>query len=182
MKKKSEKRQKRWGKVDGMSKLDMKSEDFESAGAGEYAAEAESINAVTALTGEVPREVDGVPLRRINLEALGVLQMIGHPVGQMVADVLNGVKSQEWEVTLPVLNELVWVLCEDEDEVLRVAVQCTPEDHRAATAAAFKFVRRFKRAGAAFDVIKAFYTDIIQLRASIFEAESPVEGESKKNG
>lgn len=98
-------------------------------------------NHMTALQGEQPYTVEGHDVRRLGVESLSVLEMIGHPLAKPCVAVLN--KREPVIPDLGVLDVavLVWVLSEDPDEVLRVAMECAPDFSDPARTAALRFLR-----------------------------------------
>ena len=98
-------------------------------------------NHMTALQGEKPYTVEGHGVRRLGVESLSVLEMLGHPLAAPCVAVLNKKQPVMPELGMTDVAVLVWVLAEDPDEVLRVAMDCAPGFADPARAAALRFLR-----------------------------------------
>lgn len=143
-----------------------------------------ALNEMTAIQGESRTVIgDGqqhVPLRHISVEALGVLELIGHPMAQAMHAAMQGHEAPQVEMGMVHVMELAWVLGEDEDVVLETALSCSPAAHRAATEAAMKYSRKFKDIRGWMDsVVGAAGLDAHKVSAAQFEAKSTLPAEKK---
>lgn len=142
-----------------------------------------ALNEQTAVAGDGPLvSGDGVQVRRLSLESLGVLERIGHKVVGSVHAAMEGRAVDGVQLGLQDVIELFWVLSEDPDEVLRVAMQCTPAAKAPVSEAALRYVRRF---GDDLSVLKrltaALGGEVLGIRAAAYDAEVPEDLRGKKN-
>ncbi len=144
--------------------------------------ERDALNRLTAVQGETPHIVGEVAVRRVSLESLCVLELVGCSLASRFASALNGQRQNETEApsSLVDLALFLWAHVAHEDEVLRVALGCSPSHRMPAVAAALEFSRQ---AGGLQDVpalVEAITQDVLALVAANFGARSPFEGSTKK--
>lgn len=139
-------------------------------------------NHMTALQGEMEHVVNGCTVRRLSMESLGVLQLIGSPFAAAFSAALNG-RTPEPVEPGPVDSVLLaWVHGDDPDRVLEVALECAPGMCEPAVAAALRFIRGWKVEDVA-KVIKYAMSDLVGVQAASYDMAAPdMGGGSKKNG
>ena len=137
-------------------------------------------NHMTALQGENEHTVNGYKVRRLSMESLGVLQMIGSPFAAAFGAALAG---QEPERVQPGPLDsilLAWVHAEDADKVLEVAMDCAPGLAEPAVQAAMRFIRGWQVEDVA-KVIKLAMGELAAVQAASYDMAAPEYG-GKKNG
>lgn len=142
--------------------------------------ERQTANYLTALQGEKPCLVAGHRVRRVSIETLGVLQLIGSPF----AAAFNGALDNK-RTPLPSSGPLdiavmAWVHAEDPDKVLDVALQCAPGAEEPAYRAALQFTREWS-IQSMYDLLGYATSELTALRASGFDVAAPeLPGATKK--
>ena len=96
---------------------------------------------MTALQGEHPHHVGERPMRRVSLESIGVLQMVGSPFAPVFNAALNGESIATPDVSAVDIAVFAWAHSAPEDDVLGVALECAPDFTTPAVRAAMKYVR-----------------------------------------
>lgn len=132
-----------------------------------------ALNEMTALEGtrRAPEE-HGVSIRHISMESLGVLELIGHPIAGAMHAVMNGEERPTMKMGTVDLIELLWVLSEDQDKVLEIALTCTPVAKYPATKAAMTHIRKFEKVTQSElleAVQRAAGLDVMKTEAAAFE-------------
>lgn len=143
--------------------------------------EREAVNHLTALQGESPHKVGGWSVRRLSIETLGVLQLVGSPFAAVFSAALRGRSTTMPEVGAADIAVMAWVHAADADEVLSTALECSPGANAPAMAAALRFARG---AGvpSALRIMQCVMSDIDALEASNFDMAAPeMPGGAKKN-
>lgn len=140
-----------------------------------------ALNEVTSMEHDTPTVVGPqLKLRHISIEALTVLEMIGHPVATAMHAAMRGEQVPALELKVQDITELAWVLGDDPDVVLSVALSCTPSAKRPAVEAAVKFTRPFQDLqGWMEQVAGVAGLDAQKVAAAQFEAKSTVSPEKK---
>ena len=141
--------------------------------------ERELTNHLTALRGELEPMVNGFAVRRVSMESLGVLQMIGSPYAAAFGAALAG-QTPERVTPGPVDSVLLaWVHAEDADRVLEVALDCAPGLAEPAVAAALRFIRGWKVEDVAA-VIRYAMGDLAGVEAASYDMAAPELGRGGK--
>ncbi len=144
-------------------------------------AERDAVNHMTALQGEVPHRVGEMNVRRLSIETLGVLQLVGSPFAAVFSAALRGQPAAMPEVGAADIAVMAWVHAADAEEVLATALECSPGANAPAMAAALRFARG---AGvpSALQVMRCVMSDLDALEASNFDMAAPeLPGGAKKN-
>lgn len=142
------------------------------------------INHMTAMAGENTARIGGHAARHITLETISVLDMCGSPIAAQVRGALNGkVVEMTQEIRLHDLAVLAWAFCAPEDEVLEVALDCTPAYNVPAVKAALKWTRGWQL-GDLKGIISHVEAEARGLKAAFFESAAPDYGvkDAKKKG
>lgn len=143
--------------------------------------ERELTNHMTAMQGEAPKTVNGHNVRRVDIESLSVLQLVGSPFAATFTAALNGAEVPAMATGPLDIAMLTWVHAEDPDTVLRTALQCAPGMAEPAQEAALRFVRGWE-VTAMLEVIAYAMDEKKALQASRFNMEAPdFGGGAKKN-
>lgn len=149
-------------------------------------------NHMTALQGEHPHTLTPTPIpaaelvrgyhvRRVSIESLAVLQLVGSPYAAAYTAALNGEQAKQVRPGPADTAIFVWAHAEDPDKVLEIATQCTPEFADDAKVAALRFVRGWSIADAS-KVAAIAMGEATALQAAAFESEAPDYGQgTKKN-
>lgn len=141
------------------------------------------VNHLTAMAGEAPVTLAGHPARHITLETISVLDMCGSPIAAPVTAALNG-KAEVAATTFRPhdVAVLAWAFCAPEDEVLEVALSCTPSFSEPAVKAALQFTRAWSLAELR-SIIPHVEAEVRSLGAAFFESAAPDYGvpDAKKN-
>lgn len=135
---------------------------------------------MTALQGETPHKIHGKEVRRLSMESLGVLQMIGSPFAAAFGAALNGQQPEHVQPSALDSVLLAWVHAEDPDTVLEVALECAPGVAEPAAAAALRFIRGWSVAEVG-EVIQFAMGDLAAVEAASYDMAAPDYGHSKKN-
>lgn len=142
------------------------------------------VNHLTAMAGETTARIAGHPARHITLETISVLDMCGSPIAAPISAALNGRQEQAAPTFRPHdVAVLAWAFCAPEDDVLAVALACTPAYKDPAVKAALQFTRGWTFADMRA-VVPYVEAEIRGLAAAFFESAAPNYGETdaKKNG
>lgn len=139
--------------------------------------ERNEVNHLTALRGEQLGKIGGHDARHLTLETISVLDMCGSPVAVPIRAALNGTADAGAvrELRAYDLALLAWAFCAPEDEVLEVALDCTPAYSDPAIKAALKFTRGWQLADFR-GVVPHVEAEMKALRAAFFEAAAPDYG------
>lgn len=132
-------------------------------------------NAMTALQGEQPSRVGKQNMRRVNLESISVLQMVGSPFAPVFNAALNGERIEAPATTAVDIAVFAWAHSAPEDEVLQTALQCAPDFAVPATRAAMQWVRSWSMAEVA-EVIEYAMRDAKAVAAANFDMAAPDYG------
>lgn len=103
--------------------------------------ERDTHNHLTALQGEQPHRIGRQQVRRVNLESISVLQMVGSPFAPVFNAALNGETFQAPATTAVDIAIFAWAHTAPEDDVLGVSLECAPDFTAPAVRAAMKYVR-----------------------------------------
>jgi hypothetical protein len=138
-------------------------------------------NHMTALQGENEHTVRGYKVRRVSMESLGVLQMVGSPFAGVFSAALAG---QEPEPVQPGPLDcaiFAWAHAEDADTVLDVAMDCAPGVAEPAMQAAMRFIRGWsvEEVGA---VIRLAKGELDAVQAASYDMAAPELAGGKKKG
>lgn len=137
--------------------------------------ERETHNHLTALQGEHPHHVGTHPMRRVSLESIGVLQMVGSPFAPVFNAALNGEHIEAPATTAVDIAVFAWAHSAPEDDVLQTALQCAPDFATPATRAAMQWVRSWSMAEVA-EVIEYAMRDAQAVSAANFDMAAPDYG------
>ena len=132
-------------------------------------------NAMTARQGEQPSRVGKQNMRRVNLESISVLQMVGSPFAPVFNAALNGETYQAPATTAVDIAIFAWAHSAPEDEVLQTALQCAPDFAVPATRAAMQWVRSWSMEEVAA-VIEYAMRDAKAVAAANFDMAAPDYG------
>ncbi len=142
--------------------------------------ERDTRNYMTAMQGTLPYCVRGYEVRKLSLETLIVLQMVGSPVAPVISAAMNGKKPSPLnDLQMVDCVVIVWALTENPDDVLRVAHECAPGFAAPATTAAVQFTRGWSPDDVAA-VINYVTEDLKATQAAAYDAEVPDMGGGKK--
>lgn len=142
------------------------------------------INHMTAMAGESAARIGGHAARHITLETISVLDMCGSPIAAPIRFALNGQAAEGIPVfRMHDLAVLAWAFCAPEDEVLEVALGCTPAYNEPAVKAALKWTRGWQL-GDLKGIIPHVEAEMRGLQAAFFESAAPDYGvkDAKKKG
>lgn len=139
-------------------------------------------NSMTALQGEQESRLGQQSMRRVSLESIGVMQMVGSPFAPVFNAALNGETIEPPTTTAVDIAVFAWAHSAPPDEVLQVALQCAPDYALPATRAAMQYVRGWsmEEVGA---VVEYAMRDAQAVVAANFDMASPdygVAGGKKK--
>lgn len=137
--------------------------------------ERETQNHMTALQGEHPHHVGERPMRRVSLESIGVLQMVGSPFAPVFNAALNGESIATPDVSAVDIAVFAWAHSAPEDDVLGVALECAPDFTTPAVRAAMKYVRGWSNEEVAA-VVEYAMRDARAVAAASFDLEAPSYG------
>ena len=132
-------------------------------------------NTMTALQGEQPHRIGRQQVRRVNLESISVLQMVGSPFAPVFNAALNGETFQAPATTAVDIAIFAWAHTAPEDDVLQIALQCTPDFADAAIRAAMRHVRDWSMQEVAA-VIEYAMHDAKAVAAANFDLAAPDYG------
>ena len=137
--------------------------------------ERDTHNHMTALQGEQPHRIGRQQVRRVNLESISVLQMVGSPFAPVFNAALNGETFQAPATTAVDIAIFAWAHTAPEDDVLQIALQCTPDYADAAIRAAMRHVRDWSMQEVAA-VIEYAMHDAKAVAAANFDMAAPDYG------
>lgn len=150
--------------------------------------ERNELNYVTAVQGEAPVRMAGHEARHLSMETVAVLDMVDSPVAAPLRAALNGAGGGEAPGVMRAydLAVLAWVFCAPEDDVLGVALMCSPGYNVPAVKAALQYTRGWSVAEVSA-VVQHLAAEMKALRAAVFESAAPevpgdVGGKKKATG
>lgn len=114
-------------------------------------------------------------MRRVSLESISVLQMVGSPFAPVFNAALNGEKIDTPEVAAVDIAVFVWAHSAPEDDVLGVALQCAPDYVTPALRAAMRHVRGWSSEEVAA-VVEYAMRDARAVSAANFDMAAPDYG------
>lgn len=138
---------------------------------------------MTALQGEHPSRVGEQEMRRVSLESVSVLQMVGSPFAPVFNAALNGEAVTQPKATAVDIAVFAWAHSAPADEVLHTALQCAPDYSAPAMESAMKWVRGWSMEEVAA-VLEYAMRDAQAVMAANFDAAAPNYGSAggvKKN-
>lgn len=141
------------------------------------------VNHLTAMAGESTTRIGGHAARHLTLETISVLDMCGSPIAAPITAALNGRTESDAPAIRPHdVAVLAWAFCAPEDDVLAVALGCTPRFNEPAVKAALQFTRGWSLEDMRA-VVPHVEAEVRSLAAAFFESAAPDYGEpeSKKN-
>lgn len=141
--------------------------------------ERETHRYMTALQGETPHTNGTQSMRRVSLESLSVLQLVGSPFAPVFNAALNGEQAEPPKVSAVDVAVFAWAHSAPADEVLTTALQCAPDYTAPAVRAALQHIRSWKPDEVA-TVVQYAMRDAQAVTATAFDAESPFAGGGKK--
>lgn len=130
---------------------------------------------MTALQGEQPGKLGERVMRRVSLESISVLQMVGSPFAPVFNAALNGESIEPPTTTAVDIAVFAWAHTAPEDEVLQTALQCAPDFTVPATRAAMQWVRNWSMEEVAA-VIEYAMRDARAVAAANFDMAAPDYG------
>lgn len=133
------------------------------------------INSMTAVQGELPNRVGGHDLRRVSLESISVLQLVGSPFAPVFNAALNGETVPPVKADAVALAVFAWVHSAPADDVLHTALECTADYNAPAVEAAMRWIRGWtvEEVGA---VVEAAMQDAKAVEAANFDMAAPSLG------
>lgn len=137
--------------------------------------EREMHNHMTALQGENAGRVGEQIMRRVSLESVSVLQMVGSPFAPVFNAALNGETVTAPEVSAVDIAVFAWVHSAPEDDVLGVALQCAPDYATPAIRAAMQYIRGWSMEEVAA-VVEFAMRDARAVAAATFDLAAPDYG------
>lgn len=141
-------------------------------------------NNMTALQGENAHKFGNVAMRRVNLESVSVLQLVGSPFAPVFNAALNGeAVGEPPKYTAVDIAVFAWAHSAPPDDVLEVALTCAPGYAGPAIQAAMQYVRAWSMEDISRVVVYAMQ-DAKAVEAANFDMAAPDYGQkgSKKNG
>ena len=130
---------------------------------------------MTALQGEHPNRIGERSIRRVSLESISVLQMVGSPFAPVFNAALNGETADTPQVGAVDIAVFVWAHSAPEDDVLGVALQCAPDFAQPAIRAAMQHVRGWSTDEVA-EVVQYAMRDARGVLAASFDMAAPDYG------
>lgn len=141
-------------------------------------------NNMTALQGENAHKFGNVAMRRVSLESVSVLQLVGSPFAPVFNAALNGEALGELpKYTAVDIAVFAWAHSAPPDDVLEVALNCAPGYAAPAVQAAMQYVRAWSMDDIG-RVVGYAMQDAKAVQAANFDMAAPDYGQrdSKKNG
>lgn len=138
----------------------------------------DALNNETALRGEHGYSVQGLKIRQISAESVGILQLLGHPLYRVYEAAGRNAALPETQLGVLDLMLFVWVHSAPADDVLETALQCSRVDNSAAVRAACKYLRGTQPAALSDAVQRIVADGATRLAAAAFDARDP----QKKTG
>lgn len=143
--------------------------------------ERDAVNHMTALQGEQPCLINGHRVRRMSMESVGVLQLVGSPFAMAATQAMDGKRPEAPAVGGLDAAIVLWAHAEDPDTVLEIAADCAPGFSRPATMAALRFVRGWSVQDAE-EALAYAMREITAIRAANYDMAPPdLGGRGKKN-
>lgn len=139
----------------------------------------EAVNHLSALRGEMPYTIHGVPVRRMSLESLALLSQVGSPYAAAANARLNGRIPGAVEAGAHDLLLLCWIHSAQPDAVLEVCCSCVPRYAAPAHRAACEWSRTLPPDFSLAEVAAYITSELTAIGAAAHEAKSPFR--SKKN-
>ena len=143
-----------------------------------------AVNAATALQGEAGHKLGGGhEMRRVSLESVSILQLVGSPFAPVFNAALNGEAVTETPAATAVdIAVFAWAHSAPADDVLQVALMCTPGYAAPAVEAAMRYIRTWS-VDEVGEVLRYVMADAQAVQAANFDMAAPSYGEknSKKN-
>lgn len=130
---------------------------------------------MTALQGERPHRVGERNVRRVSLESISVLQMVGSPFAPVFNAALNGETMAMPAVSAVDIAVFAWAHSAPEDDVLGVALQCAPDYATPAVRAAMQYIRGWET-GEVATVVEHAMMDARAVAAATFDLAAPDYG------
>lgn len=137
--------------------------------------EREIQNHMTALQGEHPNKMGEHTMRRVSLESISAMQMVGSPFAPVFNAALNGETISTPEVSAVDIAIFAWIHSAPEDDVLAVSLQCAPDFTTPATRAAMKHIRGWSMEEVAA-VVEYAMRDARAVAAAGFDLAAPDYG------
>ena len=141
-------------------------------------------NNMTALQGENAHKFGNVAMRRVSLESVSILQLVGSPFAPVFNAALNGETLEDVpKFTAVDIAVFAWAHSAPPDEVLEVALTCAPGYASPAVQAAMQYVRPWSMEEIS-RVVEYAIQDAKAVEAANFDMAAPEYGQkdSKKNG
>lgn len=141
-------------------------------------------NELTALQGENAHRFGNVAMRRVSLESISVLQLVGSPFAPVFNAALNGeTLAEQPQYTAVDIAVFAWAHSAPPDAVLEVALTCVPGYATPAVQAAMQYVRAWSMEDIS-RVVGYAMQDARAVEAANFDMAAPDYGQkdSKKNG
>lgn len=142
-------------------------------------AQRDAVNHLSALRGEMPYRIHGVPVRRMSLETLALLSQVGSPYAAAANARLNGRTPQQVEAGAHDLLLLCWIHAAQPDAVLEVCCSCVPRYAAPAHRAACEWSRTLPPDFSLAEVAAFITSELTAIGAAAHEAKSPFH--TKKN-
>ena len=144
--------------------------------------EREALNEQTAIIGETPATITDIgKVRRVSIDSISVLQMVGSPFASVFASSIRGEDAEEIKPSMTDICVFIWAHCADPDEVLDIALQCRPDCPTEAVRAAVKHCRAYSLSDLS-PIVNHILYEAVRLRAAAsFEARAPELGTKKKS-
>ena len=146
----------------------------------EHEEQREAVNHLSALRGDMPYKLHGVPVRRMSLESLALLSQVGSPYAAAVNARLNGRTPAPVEAGAHDLLLLCWIHAAAPDAVLEVCCSCVPRYAAPAHRAACEWSRTLPTDFSLAEVAAYITSELTAIGAAAHEAKSPYP--AKKNG
>lgn len=134
--------------------------------------ERDTANYLTALQGEQPNKIGDREIRRVSLETVSILQLVGSPFAPVFNAAMNNEEAIMPKVTPVDVAVLAWIHGGDPDEVLNIALQCAPDFATPAIRAALQFVRKWSPEDMA-RVVEYAIADTRAIKAASFDVAAP---------
>lgn len=145
--------------------------------------ERELSNSLTALQGEQPSAVGEQKVRRVSIESVSVLQLVGSPFAPIFNAALNGETVEQSPVATAVdIAVFAWAHSAPADDVLHTALTCAPGYAAPAVEAAMRWIREWRMEDVA-KVVQLAMREAQAVAAANFDMAAPSYGaDGKKNG
>lgn len=134
-------------------------------------------NNLTALQGEAPHRLGEVSMRRVSLESVSILQLVGSPFAPVFNAALNGEElAEQPEFTAVDIAVFAWAHSAPPDSVLEVALTCAPGYAAPAVQAAMQHIRGWSMEDVG-RVVEFAQRDARAVEAATFDMGAPNYGE-----